>query len=274
MIAITDSHNKSNEYYLERIRELLLKIYNFDLQTYKQKFLRRRVQTVMYSERAESVEDYYQMLLENPEKISKLINSLSINVSGFFRNESVFKYLKELFAQNKARRIKRYKIWSMGCAKGEESYSMAMILDELDYKSAGMQAIIDASDMNEGIIKEAKEGIYHKKELSSVPKQYLKYFVSCGTDNYSIDARIRSNVRFKCENLLNIEPRYESFDMIVCRNVLIFMEKSHQELLFNLMNQSITGDGIIVLGLTENVPPKFANQWEALSLRLRIYKKK
>lgn len=274
MIAISDAKNKSNEYYFERIRDLLIKICNFDLHTYKDKFLHRRVQTVMISEKAESVGDYYKILLENPDKISKLIKSLSISVSNFFRNEQVFNYLMDYLGHIKRRATGRYRIWSMGCAKGEEPYSLAMIVEELDFKSAGIQVSIDASDINESIIKKAKDAIFDKKEIDNVPGHYAKYFHHCGEDVYRIDSRLKTNVKFRCENLLNLEPRYGWYHMIVCRNLLIFLEKNHQELLLKVINQSIVEDGLIVLGLTENIPAKFDDQWEPLSGKLRIFKKK
>ncbi len=255
---------------IEEIRDLLYKIVKFDINTFKKQFLKRRIIYAMNCVKIDTIDKYYNYLIENPNEVYKLIDTLAINVSSFFRNSNVFSFLREyLIIENWGRREK-INIWSMGCASGEEPYSIAMIIDELGIDNVK----IYASDIDDEALTRAKKGIYNKQQIKMVPERYLKYFEKLNEEEYQIIDRIKKCIAFKQENLLNRERYYRYYDIILCRNLLIFLDKEWQEKLFKLIDGMIMDNGILVLGISESIPRGYEGFWQAVSGKYRIYKKK
>jgi len=257
-----------------KIADLILNLCGLDINAYKSSFTERRMSIAMNLEGIKNIEDYYKYLKDNPEKINNLVKHLTINVSSFFRNEEVFNYIENYLATIEEKKCQRLRIWSIGCSKGQEAYSIAMIVENLNINASGIQVSIDASDINDEVLKEAKLGIYNKKEIENVPERYRKYFHYLDDNRFAIDDKIKKYVKYRRENLLNLKIYNNYYNIVLCRNLLIFMKPIYHEMIYEILNKAMVKDGLLILGLTENLHPKFKESWEILSRKLKIYRKK
>lgn len=268
-----ETGTKEEREHIQDIRDFLLRITRFDISTFKEPFLKRRLGYALNVARMDDLGEYYNYLVENPNAVYKLIDILAINVSYFFRNENVFSFLKDYLVNECWEEKDTIKIWSMGCASGEEPYTVGMILSEIGVLSDRIKVKIYASDLDDEALEKAKKGIYNKEQIMKVPKNYLKYFIPLSDDEYKIKDEIRRCVIFKKDNLLNMRKFYRFFDMILCRNLLIFLDRRWQREIFQLIDEAIVIGGILVLGISENLHKDYEGKWKVISGRYRIYKK-
>lgn len=264
---------KEEREYIREIRDLLLMITKFDISTFKEQFLKRRLSYAMNIARIEDLGEYYNYLIENPSAVYKLIDILAINVSYFFRNENVFKFLKDYLINECWEMKDAIKIWSMGCASGEEPYTIGMILNEIGILNDRIKVKIYASDLDNEALEKAKKSVYNKEQIMKVPKNYLKYFIPLLDSGYMIEDGIRRCVIFRKENLLSKKKFYGFFNMILCRNLLIFLDKRWQRRIFQLIDEAIAIGGILVLGISENLHKDYEEKWRVISGKYRIYMK-
>lgn len=224
---------------------------NLDLNNYKNTQMERRIAALMHKNGIDNLHTYYKVLSSDSKRLEEFINMLTINVSEFFRNPEKFleletKYLPELIQKNP-----HLKIWSAGCSIGAEIYSIAMILDK--HKILDKCTLV-ASDFDRNILKKAQSGIYSKYEVGTVPPEYIKYFKPLDEtkDKFQIEPKFTSKIKFERIDLLN--NKYDiNFDLILCRNVVIyFTEEAKDRLYLNFYN-SLKQGGILFIGSTERI---------------------
>ncbi len=222
---------------------------NLDLTNYKSKQMERRISSLMNKCGHEDLLSYAKLLESDEKKLDEFINMLTINVSEFFRNTEKFieleqSYLPILFKKPKL------KVWSAGCSIGAEIYSLAMIFDKLN---ALNKCELVASDFDKKIVDKAQSGIYSKLEVGTVPSEYKKYFSTIpGTTDYQIDKKLTTSVRFEKRDLLN--SRFEKgFDLILCRNVVIYFTEEAKEKLYGMFYDSLNPGGLLFIGSTERI---------------------
>ena len=226
----------------------VLKEYNIDLSAYKSNQLHRRILSLMSRVGVNSVEEYISLLKKDPAQKQKFLDFITINVSEFFRNPEIFdelsKKIKSELLYNSG-----IKIWSAACSIGAEPYSLAMIMEDLSPRANHK---IVATDIDSTILQKAKNGEYIYSEVKNVPKQFLeKYFVVNG-DKYCINSRIKKIVEFKKHDL--ILDNYESnFDLIVCRNVVIYFNGDVKDKIYKKFSASLKKGGLLFVGATESI---------------------
>ena len=224
---------------------------NLDLTNYKNTQMERRITSLMNRNGIENLNDYFDLLKSTPNKLEEFVNMLTINVSEFFRNPEKFvefetKYLPELVQKNP-----RLKIWSAGCSIGAEIYSIAMILDKHNLLD---KCDLIASDFDKTILKKAQTGIYTKSEVGTVPPDYTKYFKAFDNtrEKFQIEPKIVSKVKFESMDLLN--SKYSTgFDLILCRNVVIYFTEEAKDRLYENFYNSLKPGGILFIGSTERI---------------------
>ena len=232
------------EYLKRRIRNLL----DLDLQQYKRKQMRRRLDSFIEERHPRSVVAYCSDLEKDPVLKKELKDFLTINVSEFFRDDLQFNYLKRAVFPGMLRKNNILNIWSAGCSNGAEAYSVAILLDILSPK---VQHRILATDVDDAILALAKEGgPYVGRELKNVDSLILyKYFVRSG-DGYKVVDHIRDRVEFAKHNLLTDE--YEKdFDLIICRNVVIYLTDDAKRSLNSYFYESLKDGGVMFIGGSE-----------------------
>lgn len=268
------------------ILNVLLTQHNFDFEAYKFPMLVRRIDNRIIQTNMETPKKYLQYLTRNTKEHKKLLNNFLINVSHFYRNSLMFEYLKahvipDLISHIKQTRQNSVRIWSAGCSRGEEAYTLAILLHEYCKKEAPTICIdFFATDYDEEAIVQARKGVYNFESIKEMKLKYLdKYFTQSG-DKYEISATIKSMVKFSTYNLLDknsyvpSESIFGNFDMVLCRNVLIYFNEDYQKIIFDKLYKSLSPNKILILGEAEIPMKEFKNKFYRLNSCCNIYKKK
>lgn len=239
----------------ELFKKNILKLTGLNLTSYKERQMKRRIESLIKRNGYSSFADYFTALKNSEDLFDEFINYLTINVSEFFRNIEQWDVLKDIVIPDLLKRNRKLKIWSAACSTGEEPYSLVMLLAEF----MPMNRIeILAVDIDEGAINKAKQGIYSKKTIDKMPKKYSqKYFEKIGR-SYKIDEAVKKQVTFKKMNLL--EDAYPSnCDLILCRNVMIYFTEEAKDKMYHKFSKALKEEGVLFVGSTEQiiVPSKY-----------------
>jgi two-component system, chemotaxis family, CheB/CheR fusion protein len=254
---------------LEKVRELR----NFDFRSYKRATLNRRIERRMIERKLKSKADYLAALKKDPHEVDALVSSMLIKVTGFFRDEELWnqlgnKIVPELIAAH--RRGDEVRIWSAGCSTGEEAYSLAMIA--ADAAGNGRADVkIFGTDVEAASVVQARRGIYPRVAVDGVSKDRLeRFFITC-PEGFQIRPEIRRSVVFGVNNLVSDAP-ISHIDLILCRNVFIYLNADLQKRVLSRFHYALRPDGLLVLGKAELIP--FASRiYDPVELALRIYRK-
>jgi chemotaxis protein methyltransferase CheR len=226
------------------------RLIKIDLSQYKSQQMDRRIHSFMPLWNVTNYDDYYNVLC-NDEKIrNDFINKLTINVSEFFRNPERFAELGRTILPDLLKRQNSVRIWSAGCSDGSEPYSVAIIVKELKAES---QVYIMATDIDKAIIQRAKNGVYVGNEVKSMPTELVtKYFKPETNNMYRLDESVKKMVEFKLHNLL-CDPFSTNFDLIICRNVVIYFTEEAKNVLYYKFIASLRPGGYMLVGGTEPI---------------------
>lgn len=227
----------------------VFKEFNINLSAYKSNQLHRRISSLMSRVGAKTIEDYIELLKKDPAQKQKFLDFITINVSEFFRNPEIFDDLRGKLKNDLLKREGSLKIWSAACSIGAEPYSIAMYLDELS--PTGRHRII-ATDIDNTILDRAKKGEYVLSEIKNVKSEYLSKYFTKSDDKYIISPKIKSMVTFKKHDLI-LEKYETEFDLIVCRNVVIYFNQDIKDQIYKKFSQSLKKDGLLFVGATESI---------------------
>lgn len=243
-----------NEYVLSHYEDFkteVLKLTKIDLSAYKEKQMRRRIETLVEKNECSSYKEYIKKITKDRKAYEEFVNYLTINVSEFYRNTEQWNLL---INENLPKLISRFggtlKVWSAACSTGDEPYSLVMALSEkLDIR--GIRIL--ATDLDKQVIAQAKTGIYSGKSIAGVPDKFkTRYFEKIGEDSYKISDEIKRHVEFKEHNLLR-DPYPKGYHLIVCRNVLIYFTEEAKHEIYEKFNESLNKGGMLFIGSTEQV---------------------
>jgi len=242
---------------------LLLKVFaqlrarqNRDFSRYKRSTILRRISRRMQLHQLEELESYVELLREQPDELRALADDLLITVTNFFRDPEVFDALAEevvpgLFANRDAH--DEIRVWSVGCATGEEAYSLAMLLVEHAAKMEQPPRIqVFASDLHERSLEAAREGFYPGDIETDVGPERLRRFFHKENGGYRVRKELRELVVFAPHNLLS-DPPFSRVDLLSCRNVLIYLQREVQPDVLELFHYALRSEGWLVLGPSERV---------------------
>lgn len=220
-----------------------------------------------------NVTDYVEYLERHADEEAYFINYITNTSTQFFRDEQQFEMLKNVIIPDIMQRHSKIRIWSAGCASGEEPYSIAMSFFELNPNLSGYDVKILATDVNTDVLLMGQKGIYNKKSLEKLGDK-LKWFdyVSDNNMQYHINRKIQSLVSFKALNLLDKWPMQHHFDVIFFRNVAIYMSKEASDQILNRFNAYLENGSYLVLGPTESISHYLQDHYTALGHS--IYRKK
>ncbi|EKO1912578.1 protein-glutamate O-methyltransferase CheR [Clostridium botulinum] len=235
---------------LEYFEEWILKDFGINLKAYKQNQLQRRILSLMSRVGVNSVEEYINLLKKDKDQRIKFLDFITINVSEFFRNPEIFDELeKKIKVELLNNTSGSLKIWSAACSIGAEPYSLSIIMDEI---SPNKKHKIIATDLDITILQRAKEGIYAQAEIKNVKKERLeKYFTKEG-EKYKIKSSIKNVVTFKKHDLI-LDNYEKDFDLIVCRNVVIYFNQDIKDNIYKKFSESLKKGGLLFVGATESI---------------------
>ncbi len=254
--------------------------YGYDIKRFKAPFIKRRLDRRM---RIIDVHDYTQyaaILKEERQEFEELFASLSINVTNFFRDFMVYDRFKSSILPriiSSSHQHDKIRVWSAGCASGEEAYSLAIMFTHAIGKLNNLSMEIIASDINKKTIEYAKNGIYSAKSVEQLPlpivaQNFQKLTNANNIVEYEIISNIKNLVTFKVGDILSNDMR--CFDVIFCRNVLIYYEREAQELIVTKFHHCLKDSGYLVLGMDETLlGRKCEKLFYPLMARERIYQK-
>ncbi|MFJ7857419.1 CheR family methyltransferase [Peribacillus sp. NPDC097206] len=253
--------------YEEFIRNIKV-LTGIDLSLYKEGQMKRRL-TSLYEKRGyRSFREYFKDIQSNSKVLNEFLDRMTINVSEFYRNAKRWEVLEKKVLPSLLASKKKLKIWSAACSTGEEPYTIAMILSNLVPLS---QIEILATDLDENVIARAKMGVYPERSLNEVPDDIKNKHFKKEDDFYRVEDEIKRIVTFKKHNLL--ADRFEQgFDLVVCRNVLIYFTEDAKCLLYDKFSASLKSGGVFFVGSTEQIfnPGKY----EFETIDTFFYKKK
>ncbi|MCM3361793.1 CheR family methyltransferase [Niallia sp. Sow4_A1] len=226
-----------------------------DLSLYKEAQMKRRL-TSLYEKRGfTSFADYFKAIHTNKNLLDELLDRMTINVSEFYRNYKRWEVLEKNILPDLLKAKAQMKVWSAACSTGEEPYTLSMLLSN-EMKAKDFQIL--ATDIDVNALERAKNGVYLERALNEVPvAQKNKYFEQQGS-MYKIMDEVKKNVTFKKQNLL-ADSFGGPFDLIVCRNVLIYFTEDAKDLLYHKFAQALRPGGIFFVGSTEQIftPAKY-----------------
>lgn len=235
----------------EKFKQSIFDFIKIDLNSYKERQMRRRIDALISKHGITSYTDYVTRIKSDKVALDEFINYITINVSEFFRNPEQWKLLeKEVIPYLMEHFNKDLKIWSAACSTGDEPYSLVMLLS----KFLPLNKIkIYATDIDKQVLEKASVGLYHVKSLKSLPDEFLnKYFTMVNDRTYQISDAIKSCVEFKQHDLL--KDKYPTnCDLIVCRNVLIYFTDEAKDKIYRDFNAALKKDGLLFVGSTEQI---------------------
>jgi chemotaxis protein methyltransferase CheR len=234
-------------------------------ESYKDKCLKRRIAVRMRARGVHTYADYGKLLDHDAREYQELLDALTINVTKFFRNPETWEALRpHLVTLGKIR--PEVRVWSAGCASGEEPYTIAVLL--LETLGEG-RATIDATDIDRLSLERTRQARYPDAAFSEMPADLRRRYFRDGQPIQSL----RDLVRVQTQDLTRDPPPRPVYDLIVCRNVVIYFERGAQERLFHAFVQALSPAGVLLLGKVETLFGPARNQLTLDDPRERIYRK-
>ncbi len=222
-----------------------------DLSKYKPRQMERRLGTLMQRVGAQDYAHLASMMERHPDVLKQFLDFFTINVSEFFRNPERFEYLRDRVLSPMLAEKRRLRIWSAGCAGGAETYSVAILLHEL---RALRTSRVVGTDVDRSALEFAHAGTYSSAFLRNVDESRLaRYFTQTAESHYTIRPEIRRYTEFKWGDLLQAPYDGGPWDLILCRNVVIYFTEEAKAMVFENLMRSLAPEGVLFVGGTETV---------------------
>lgn len=220
-----------------------------DLALYKEAQMKRRLTTLRLKRGYSTFAAYFAALMKEKDLLAEFLDRMTINVSEFWRNPNRWEILQTKFIPEMIRANRKIKCWSAACSTGEEPYSLAMILAENNVLTS---SLLLATDIDEGVLEKAKQGVYLERSIRDVPAPYFKKYFTQEQMTYCVKDELKRGVRFQKGNLLN-DAFEQGFDLIVCRNVMIYFTDQAKHQLYHKFSDALKPGGILFVGSTEQI---------------------
>lgn len=234
--------------YLEFI-DGVKKTSGIDLSLYKEAQIKRRLTSFYEKKGFKDFREFLQAIVKDEQLYKEFLDRMTINVSEFYRNAKRWevlqgKVLPELLKQNQ-----NLKLWSAACSTGEEPYTLAMVMSNFKKFS---EISISATDLDETVIENAKDGYYTERSLQEMPSEMKAKYLKKEGVLYKVDDAIKRTVKFKRHNLL-ADPFEKNFDLIICRNVMIYFTEEAKHQLYMKFSNALRPGGVLFVGSTEQI---------------------
>ncbi len=274
-------HGAADQVYRGNLDRLVSKIdeeRGIDLSQYRRAYVERRVASRLRSLGLHSYRQYIDYMDSNPAEYHKLLDTLTINVTDFFRDSVVYEiFCKEIvpaMLNEKMRtRHRMIRAWSAGCATGEEPYSIAMsFLDAMGRKDTKFLFNVLGTDLDLGALAVARKAEYSIDKLEHIPKPLQLKYTEVHGEKFIIKPEVTKHVRFRQLNLFTDRP-INMVDVIFCRNVFIYFNREQQERVLEMFWSALSRGGYLVLGRSEKLASSLVGRFELYNGRERVYRK-
>jgi chemotaxis methyl-accepting protein methylase len=243
---------------------------------YKDSCLLRRIEVRMRARRVGTLSSYAALLENDPVELERLMHTLSVRVTGFFRNPDTWMALRTTLEGLPASAERGLSAWSMGCATGEEVWSLAMLLRDLA-RPAGSEAMAQVSvlgsDVDAQALAVAEAGRYPAPSADAIRAVVREPYGVVRDGTFEVDPVLRERVVFRREDLTSPSTDPERFDLICCRNLLIFLGREGQRRVLDAACRALRLGGILALGRTESLVALPDSSLEPVDLMHRLYRR-
>lgn len=241
-------------------------------ESYKDKCLKRRLAVRMRARGVHTYDDYSRLLDEDAHEYEQLLDALTINVTKFYRNaetwDALVPYLAGLWRATRG----RLKVWSAGCASGEEPYTIAVLIAEVAGVASLEHAFVDATDVDRVSLERTRQASYPESAFTEMPPELKRRYFTAEHPRQPVPP-IRALVRILAHDLMREPPPHPPYDVLVCRNVVIYFERQAQERLFQVFVDALAPGGILLLGKVETLFGPARDRLTLVDPRERIYTK-
>jgi chemotaxis protein methyltransferase CheR len=271
---------------LTPILNYLLEKRGFDFSGYHPAMLARRIGRRLTATRCKDFGEYLSCLQENADELDHLIDVITINVSRFFRDPLTFELIADRILPAMVREKTRardhsLRVWSAGCARGEEPYSLAILIDELLRKEeVAMNLHLFATDIDCGALADAGKALYTLSSVENIKHLLLmKYFTPAGT-SFRLTPEIKKMVTFSLYDMLDktraVPPEsvFGAFDLVFCRNLLIYFNTEYQDIILEKLYHSLANHGYLILGEAEAPTMAYRRHFSRIFDFSPIYRKR
>jgi two-component system, chemotaxis family, CheB/CheR fusion protein len=246
-----------------------------DFRGYKRTSLRRRISLRMEQLKIDTFAHYHSFLEAHPQEFIDLLNTVLINVTSFFRDQDAWEALKTSVLPklvDPSRGRDQLRIWSVGCATGEEPYSLAMLLCEvLGSADYGRRVKIYATDLDEAALNAARHASYLPRDVEGVAEPLLHKYFERTNNHYLVSRELRKAVIFGRHNIVHDAP-ISRIDLLVCRNLLIYLETETQNLVLPRLHYALVDDGCLFLGKAETQLAR-SKLFTPIDMKHRLFRK-
>lgn len=248
--------------YLDLFCEYLYNNMGIYVEPAKRNLVAQKISRLMTDDGIENCADYYHFIASPPisEKQkamkNKFIDKVTVHKTNFFRENNHFEYMQRnilnIVAENpNVRQSNELRVWSSACSTGEEAYTLAMLLKEI--LPTNIRAKILATDISPDSIRTALNGAYKFGPEDNITNYYINKYFTKNDKEWKISEEIKSSVTFRLFNLMEPFPFKNPFDIIFCRNVMIYFDKEVQERLVNNFYKSLSSKGLLFIGHSESL---------------------
>jgi len=249
----------------------------FRCASYKDKCLRRRIAVRMRARGVHTYADYSRILDDDGAEYDRLLDALTINVTKLFRNWEAYAAVADRVVPALwSREQPRIRVWSAGCSSGEEPYSIAVLFHRFVAESGAPGSIrrldVLGTDIDRRCLARARTGDFGEGDFADTPEEIRARYFGAAPD-YPVDFAVRQVVRFEQRDLLVDPAPAGPFDLIVCRNVMIYFDRDSQERLFEKFHGALAPDGFLMLGKVETLLGRARGRFAPVDARERIFKK-
>ncbi|MDX1522276.1 MAG: chemotaxis protein CheB, partial [Anaerolineae bacterium] len=265
---------QNNELWL--ITSILRQHYNLDFTQYRTATIKRRIERRIGLTHSETMQTYAQRLQNDPREVETLYHDLLVEVTEFFRDLPAFEELRSRVVAPLVANTdtgKTIRAWVPGCATGEEAYTLAILFhNECKRQNKQVNIKIFATDVHEQVLIKAGVGEYTEKQVANVPVDYLPLYFVRTNKQFTIRKDIRQMIVFAHHNLL-VDPPFTRLDLIICRNVLIYLQPDSQKRILSNFHFGLKKDGVLFLGPSEHIGD-LSDEFDPVVQRWRIYRKR
>ena len=282
-MAVADPIHELSGDEFNTIRQIVRDCSGVNLTAPKRALVVSRLSRRLRELRLDTFSQYIDLLRHNPDEIGVMLNCITTNVTKFFRETHHFDFLKESYLPGREEMLKerggakKLRIWSAGCATGEEPYTLAMILHRYFKEKNGWSIKILASDINTEALEKGRRGLYTYKEAEGIPYALLKEYFKLGTGPQrgllQVKDCLRAMIDFQQINLAAQQdyPFSEPLDLIFCRNVFIYFDKETRSRVLQRFHRCLVPEGLLCIGHSESLNPACGQDGRWRLLRHTIY---
>ncbi|EMA45133.1 CheR family methyltransferase [Halobiforma nitratireducens] len=248
---------------------------SFATSHYNEDYLDRRISSRIRRTGSDGYDDYYDVLQSDPDEQEAVLEAMSINVTGFFRNPEVWSGIRDVLRELTAER-RTVRIWSAPCADGREPYSLSMLAhDDPDIDDSAIRIL--GTDISDPALETAREGVYESSRTTDIADQ-LSFlddpsdYIEEDNDTFRITEPIKRPVTFERHDLINDRPR-SGFELVLCRNLFIYIDSEYKRPILEMFADGLETDGYLVIGKAETLPRDLQSTFASHDSTLRIYRR-